>query len=80
MATISDSFDPVKFKSATKTQWDTAAAAWYRWSPTVEQWLGEATETMLDTAGVKDRMQSRSKYGTKRPKPGAAAAAGAKKK
>jgi len=34
----------------------------------------------LDTAGVKDRMQSRSKYGTKRPKPGAAAAAGAKKK
>jgi len=25
-------------------------------------------------------MQSRSKYGTKRPKPGAAAAAGAKKK
>jgi small subunit ribosomal protein S12 len=34
----------------------------------------------LDTAGVKDRMQSRSKYGTKRPKPGAAAAAAAKKK
>ena len=27
----------------------------------------------LDTAGVKDRMQSRSKYGAKRPKPGAAA-------
>ena len=32
----------------------------------------------LDTAGVKDRMQSRSKYGAKRPKPGAAAAAAAK--
>jgi small subunit ribosomal protein S12 len=29
----------------------------------------------LDTAGVKDRMQSRSKYGAKRPKPGAPAAA-----
>ena len=27
----------------------------------------------LDTAGVKNRKQSRSKYGTKRPKPGAAA-------
>ena len=27
----------------------------------------------LDTAGVKDRMQSRSKYGAKRPKPGKAA-------
>ena len=33
----------------------------------------------LDTAGVKDRMQGRSKYGAKRPKPGAPAA-GAKKK
>ena len=29
----------------------------------------------LDTAGVKDRNQSRSKYGAKRPKAGAAAAA-----
>jgi small subunit ribosomal protein S12 len=28
----------------------------------------------LDTAGVKDRKQSRSKYGAKRPKPGAPAA------
>ena len=32
----------------------------------------------LDAAGVKGRMQSRSKYGVKRPKPGAAAAAAAK--
>lgn len=30
----------------------------------------------LDTAGVKDRKQGRSKYGAKRPKPGAAAPAG----
>lgn len=33
----------------------------------------------LDTAGVKDRKQGRSKYGAKRPKPGEAAAAGKKK-
>jgi small subunit ribosomal protein S12 len=32
----------------------------------------------LDTAGVKGRMQSRSKYGAKRPKPGQPAAAPAK--
>ena len=32
----------------------------------------------LDTAGVENRKQSRSKYGTKRPKPGAAPAAPAK--
>jgi small subunit ribosomal protein S12 len=29
----------------------------------------------LDTAGVSGRLQSRSKYGAKRPKPGQAAAA-----
>ncbi|MFN3430546.1 MAG: 30S ribosomal protein S12 [Candidatus Sericytochromatia bacterium] len=33
----------------------------------------------LDTAGVKDRKQSRSKYGAKRPKPGQPAATGKKK-
>ncbi|MFN4305783.1 30S ribosomal protein S12 [Sulfurihydrogenibium azorense] len=33
----------------------------------------------LDAAGVKDRKQSRSKYGAKRPKPGQAASAGKKK-
>ncbi len=32
----------------------------------------------LDLQGVKDRKQGRSKYGTKRPKPGAQAAAGKK--
>ena len=32
----------------------------------------------LDTSGVSGRQQSRSKYGTKRPKAGAAAAAGKK--
>lgn len=32
----------------------------------------------LDTAGVKDRKQGRSKYGAKRPKPGEATAAGKK--
>jgi small subunit ribosomal protein S12 len=34
----------------------------------------------LDTSGVKDRKQSRSKYGAKRPKPGQAAATAGKKK
>ncbi|MFS8867760.1 30S ribosomal protein S12 [Synechococcus sp. H65.1] len=34
----------------------------------------------LDAAGVKDRKQGRSKYGTKRPKPGQAPAAAGKKK
>ncbi len=33
----------------------------------------------LDTDGVKNRMQARSKYGAKRPKPGQAAAGKSKK-
>ena len=33
----------------------------------------------LDSAGVNDRRRSRSKYGAKRPKEGAAAAKGGKK-
>jgi small subunit ribosomal protein S12 len=32
----------------------------------------------MDTAGVNGRLQGRSKYGTKRPKPGAAPAKGGK--
>lgn len=45
-------FDPVKYKNTTRDQWQTAAEAWFRWSPTLNQWLGKATETMLDMAGI----------------------------
>ena len=41
-------FDPVKYKNTTRDQWQTAAEAWFRWSPTLNQWLGKATETMLE--------------------------------
>jgi SAM-dependent methyltransferase len=45
-------FDPVKYKETTREQWQAAAEAWHRWGPTIEQWLGPATETMLDMASV----------------------------
>ena len=45
-------FDPDKFKATTREQWQEAAAAWDRWGPTLESWLGPATEAMLDAAGV----------------------------
>ncbi len=45
-------FDPVKYKNTTHDQWQTAAEAWFRWSPTLNHWLGKATETMLDMAGI----------------------------
>ena len=45
-------FDAVAYKATTKEQWDEASAAWHRWGPTLEEWLGESTEAMLDAAGV----------------------------
>ena len=46
-------FDAAKYKSATRQQWDVAAAAWDRWTPLLREWLGEATEAMLDLAAVR---------------------------
>jgi len=45
-------FDPAAYKATTHKQWDNAAEAWHRWSPTLEDWLGNATELMLDLASI----------------------------
>jgi ubiquinone/menaquinone biosynthesis C-methylase UbiE len=45
-------FDPVKYKSTTRAQWDAAAEAWHRWGGLLGSWLGPATETMFDMAGI----------------------------
>src|SRR3954470_5620256 len=45
-------FDAAQYKQATRDQWQRAAEPWHAWGPTIEIWLGEATELMLDLAGV----------------------------
>jgi SAM-dependent methyltransferase len=45
-------FDPAAYKATTRAQWDQAAAAWHRWGAALETWLGEATDLMLDLAGI----------------------------
>jgi SAM-dependent methyltransferase len=45
-------FDPAAYKETTRAQWQETAEAWHRWGPTLEAWLGDATERMLDLAGV----------------------------
>ncbi len=45
-------FDPAVYKRTTREQWQEAAEAWHRWGPTLEQWLGPATELMLDQARI----------------------------
>ena len=45
-------FDPAAYKETTREQWQDAAAAWHRWDPVFDRWLGEATQQMLDLAHV----------------------------
>jgi ubiquinone/menaquinone biosynthesis C-methylase UbiE len=45
-------FDAAAYKRGTREQWQSAAAAWHRWGPHLEAWLGGPTEVMLDLAGV----------------------------
>lgn len=46
-------FDAAKYKATTLQQWEVAAQAWDRWTPLLREWLGEATELMLDMAGLR---------------------------
>ena len=54
MTTAPPAFDPLAYKTTTRAQWEETADAWHRWGPTLEAWLGEATELMLDLAAVTD--------------------------
>jgi len=49
---MTNTFDPQRYKTATRAQWEDAAEAWHRWGPFIEDWLGAATQRMLDAAGV----------------------------
>lgn len=45
-------FDPIQYKRTTCHQWQETAEAWYRWSPTLNKWLGKTTERMLEMADI----------------------------
>lgn len=45
-------FDADRYKTTTRAQWETAAAAWHRWAPVLHRWLGPATDRLLDLAGI----------------------------
>lgn len=45
-------FDANQYKTTTRQQWEEAAEAWHRWATTLEAWLGDATERMLDAARI----------------------------
>lgn len=47
-------FDSKRYKTTTRQQWQDYASGWNAWAPLLEDWLGEATERMLDLAGVEE--------------------------
>ncbi|MFC7496774.1 MULTISPECIES: class I SAM-dependent methyltransferase [unclassified Nocardioides] len=49
---MTTTFDPIAFKTTTRAQWESAASAWHRWGSAIEDWLGSATERMLDDARI----------------------------
>jgi SAM-dependent methyltransferase len=53
MTTDTSIFDAATYKETTRSQWEAAAQAWHRWSPTLQSWLGPTTTRMLDLAGVR---------------------------
>jgi len=53
MTAQQQTFDPVKYKVTTHAQWQDAAEAWSRWTPTIQQWLSPVTDAMLELSGVK---------------------------
>jgi len=53
MSTTQSTFDPIRYKQATREQWQSAAESWHRWGPTIAAWLDPVTETMLDMMKIK---------------------------
>jgi cyclopropane fatty-acyl-phospholipid synthase-like methyltransferase len=49
---MTTTFDAQRYKTTTRAQWEEAAEAWHRWGPAIEDWLGPATDRMLDAAGI----------------------------
>jgi len=45
-------FDAAAYKATTREQWQAAAQSWSDWGGFLRDWLGGATELMLDLAGV----------------------------
>lgn len=52
MSTTTQTFDPVTYKATTREQWQQAASAWSRWTPTIQEWFEAATDVMLELAHI----------------------------
>jgi SAM-dependent methyltransferase len=53
MAGQPQTFDPGAYKETTKAQWQEAAEAWHRWTPTIREWLAPVTKEMVSMGGIR---------------------------
>jgi SAM-dependent methyltransferase len=44
--------DPVEFRETQRTQWDTAASGWSKWSELIDRGTGKISERLVELAGV----------------------------
>ncbi len=49
---VTSVFNAEEYRATTREQWQAAADAWNAWSPSLQAWLGPATEIMLDMTHV----------------------------
>jgi SAM-dependent methyltransferase len=52
VTTEGPNIDPATRERMTRSQWQEAVEAWHRREPIIAEWLGPATERMLDLAGL----------------------------
>ncbi len=49
---MSGDFDAAAFKEGARRQWQQAAEAWYRWTPTLVDWQRPVTDVMMAAASI----------------------------
>jgi SAM-dependent methyltransferase len=57
MTNPATTFDPQQFKMATREQWDHHAKGWNGQGPLIRAWLRDATDAMIEMAGIKPGMR-----------------------
>ena len=57
MTNTATTFDPQQFKLATREQWDQHAKGWDDKGPQIRAWLRDATDAMIEMAGIKPGMR-----------------------
>jgi len=53
MKETSQAFNAERYKQTQHDQWNEDSAAWYRWTPAIQNWFGPVTDLMLELAEIR---------------------------